>query len=205
MTRVLRIDASARTQGSHTRNMVDFFQAKWLERFPGDEFVMRDLAADPVPHVTDTTIAGFFADQDRLDPALAAATALSDVLIDELMSADVLLIGAPMYNFSVPSVLKAYIDQIVRIGRTFGFDPEKGLYGMVEGKRAYVVTATGAVFSGGALDALDFLAPYLRTLLGFLGITDVAFIALEGTTTDEAALARSRQAARERIARLLAA
>ncbi len=204
MARVLRIDASARTQGSHTREMTDFFQAKWLERFPGDEILSRDLAADPVPHVTDMTIAGFFTDQERLNPAMADATALSDVLIDELMSADVLLIGAPMYNFSIPSALKAYIDQVVRIGRTFGFDPEKGLHGMVEGKRAYVVTATGAVFSDGLLDALDFLAPYLRTLLGFLGITDVEFIAVEGTTTDEGALARSKRAARERIVQLLA-
>lgn len=205
MTRILRVDASSRTRGSHSRELADVFLSRWLKARPDDEVVSRDLVTDPVPHIEDMTIAGYYTPKEEHSEAMKAATALSDQLINELLSADVLLISTPMYNFSVPSVLKAYIDQIVRIGYTFGFDEEKGLYGLIEGKRAVVFTASGAVFSDATLKALNYLEPYLKTVLGFLGIADIEFIAVEGTTTDEAALARSRSAALDRIDRLCVA
>jgi len=199
MARLLRIDASARLHGSHTQEMADYFQARWLQQHPDDEVVVRNLMREPVPHIKDATITGFYTPASEHDADLQTATALSDQLIEELMSSDILLISTPMYNFSTPSVLKAWVDQIVRIGHTFNFDPEEGFTGLVQGKRAVVVTATGAVFSNPAMSAFNFLEPYLRTLLGFLGITDSHFVSIEGTTTDEAAMENSKRTAREGI------
>ncbi len=199
MSRLLRIDASARLHDSHSREIADYFQARWLQQHPDDEVVVRNLMHNPVPHIEAATITGFYTPASEHDAALQTATALSDQLIEELMSSDILLISTPMYNFSTPSALKAWVDQIVRIGHTFNFDPEKGFTGLVQGKRAVVVTATGAVFSNPAMSAFNFLEPYLRTLLGFLGITDSHFVSIEGTTTDEAAMENSKRTAREDI------
>ncbi|WP_172597596.1 FMN-dependent NADH-azoreductase [Sulfuriflexus mobilis] len=199
MSRILRIDASSRSHGSFSMEFADYFQKKWLEQHPDDEIVVRNLAKDAIPHIDENCITGFYTPKEQHTDALKSATRLSDTLIDELLSADVLLISTPMYNFSVPSALKAWIDQIVRIGHTFNFDADKGLYGLVEGKRAYVVTASGAVFSNPEMAAYNFLDPYLKTLLGFLGIGDVNFISIEGTTTDEKALEKSKQQAIKEI------
>ncbi|KHD08035.1 hypothetical protein PN36_08145 [Candidatus Thiomargarita nelsonii] len=199
MTKLLRIDASSRIKHSHSRQMADYFQKKWLANNPNDEIILRDIIKNPLPHLTDETIAGFYSEQ----PAMKAATALSDQLVKELMLADVLLISTPMYNFSVPSALKAWIDHIVRIGYTFNFDPDKGYEGLVTGKKAYIITACGAVFSDEAMIPLNFLEPYLKTLLGFLGISEVEFFPLEGTDSDEAAFERSKKAAMEKIDKLL--
>jgi len=199
MTQLLRIDASSRIKDSHSRKMADYFQKKWLAVNPNDEIILRDIIKNPLPHLTDETIAEFYNEQ----PAMKAATALSDQLVKELMLADVLLISTPMYNFSVPSALKAWIDHIVRIGYTFNFDPDKGYEGLVTGKKAYIITACGAVFSDEAMIPLNFLDPYLKTLLGFLGISEVEFIPLEGTTSDEATFERSKKAAMEKIDKLL--
>ncbi|MBZ0090632.1 MAG: NAD(P)H-dependent oxidoreductase [Sulfuricellaceae bacterium] len=199
MSRLLRIDASSRTSGSYSREMADFFQQAWFKAHPGDEIVVRDLAAYPLPHIAEQTIAGFYTPGEQHDDALKAATALSDELIKELLAADVLIISAPMYNFSLPSALKAYIDQIVRINHTFAIDPEKGFQGLVSGKRAYIFTAYGAVFSNEAMAAYDFFTPYLKFLLGFLGITASEFFPVEGTTLDEAALVHSKNTAKKRI------
>lgn len=203
MARLLRIDASSRVHGSHSLEVADYFQNQWLQQHHDDEVVVRSLRRDPVPNIEDATITGFYTPSTEHDADLQAATALSDQLIGELMSSDILLISTPMYNFSVPSALKAWIDQIVRIGYTFDFDPESGFKGLVQGKRAVVVTATGAVFSNPAMSAFNFLDPYLRTLLGFLGITDSHFIAVEGTTTDEAAMEKSKRIARESVDQLV--
>lgn len=199
MSKLLRLDASSRASGSHSREMADFFQQAWFKAHPGDEIVVRDLAAHPLPHIAEQTIAGFFIPGEQHDDTLKASTALSDELIKELLAADVLIISTPMYNFSLPSALKAYIDQVVRINHTFAIDPEKGYQGLVTGKRAYIFTAYGAVFSNEAMAAYDFCTPYLKFLLGFLGITASEFFPVEGTNRDEAALASSKQAAKERI------
>lgn len=199
MSRLLRINASSRSQGSHSQETADYFQTKWFEANPDGELMVRNLAKEAIPHIEEATIAGFYTPKEQHDDDLKRATELSDRLIGELMSADEILISTPMYNFSVPSSLKAYIDQIVRIGHTFGYDEEKGLFGLVKNKRAYIVTASGAVFSGGALDAFNFLDPYVSALLTFLGFEDIKFFSIEGTTTDEAALARSRDMAHSAI------
>ena len=188
MSILLRIDASSRTQDSHSRDLANFFEERWLSSNPERKVIHRDLIKTQIPHISEKTIAGFYTPDKEQDQKLIEATRLSDELITELMSADTLLIATPMYNFSIPSALKAWIDQIVRIGQTFSFSPDNRFEGLVKNKRAYVLTATGAVFSNEGMQELDFLTPYLRSLLSFLGFTDIEFITIEGTTTDESAL-----------------
>ena len=199
MSRLLRIDASAREQGSHSREIADYFQNQWLMRHPDDEVVLRDLVRDPLPHIQEATITGFYTPETELDTKLLDATRLSDQLIGELMASDILLISTPMYNFSIPSSLKAWIDQVVRMGRTFVFYPEKGFQGLVRDKQVIIVTTSGAVFSNETMSAMNFLEPYLRTLLSFLGMTKIDFLAIEGTTMDDATIRRSKELAREKI------
>src|SRR5690242_20223798 len=117
--RVLRIDASARLENSHSRAMADRFQNDWFEARPQDQLIVRDLARDPVPHIEQETIQGFNTPPEQLTPELAKALELSDRLIQEIQSADIVILSTPMYNFSVPSVLKAYFDHVIRIDRTF--------------------------------------------------------------------------------------
>jgi FMN-dependent NADH-azoreductase len=163
MTQILRIDSSSRVEGSHSRELADYFQAAWLKKYPEDRVIVRDVVKNPAPHIADLTIAGFYTPPEQQTEAMKQAIALSDELVDELQSADVLLLSVPMYNFSVPSALKAWIDQIVRIGRTFAYDGTN-FTGLVTVKQAYVICAYGAggYTDGGAFSAFNFLEPYLR-------------------------------------------
>lgn len=182
---LLRIDASARQDGSFSRRLADGVQRAWQAAHPHGRVVVRDLARQPVPHIEDATIKGYYTPATELTPALLQATALSDTLITELKGAHTVLIGAPIYNFSLPSSLKAWIDQIVRIGHTFAY--EGGQFrGLVKGPRAVLALAYGAGGYQGALATMDHLRPYLESLLPFIGITDVETLAVEATTGDAA-------------------
>lgn len=200
MSTLLRIDSSSRTTTSHSRALGDYFEKTWHVRNPNDRVVRRDLVAEPIPHIVDQTILGYYTPAEQLTPELRAATALSDRLIAELQSADVLLLTVPMYNFSVPSALKAWIDQIVRIGHTFSYDG-KNFAGLVKIKRAYVLCAYGAggYTDGGPFSAYNFLEPYLKSLLGFLGIAEVQFYAVQATTADPATVAINNDMAQQQI------
>ncbi len=204
MANILRIDSSARSTDSVSREMADHFIESWLETHPADVVTVRDLVKAPPPHISEMTIAGFYTPVDQHTPELKAAVALSDELIGELENADILVISAPMYNFGIPSSLKAYIDQIVRVGRTFVAD-KNGLKGLVSGKKVFILTARGSVYSEGPLAAYDQLVPYLNTILGFLGMTDLTYINTEGTTSDPAVLEKSIAASRDLIQKLTAA
>jgi FMN-dependent NADH-azoreductase len=186
MTSILRIDSSSRIEGSHSRELADYFQATWLKKYPDDQVIIRDVVKNPAPHIADLTIAGFYTPPEQQTEAMKQAIALSNELIDELQSADVLLLSVPMYNFSVPSALKAWIDQIVRIGSTFAYDGTN-FTGLVTVKRAYVICAYGAsgYTDGGAFSAFNFLEPYLKGLLSFLGIGEIQFFNLQATTGNE--------------------
>ena len=200
MSTLLRIDSSSRTTTSHSRALGDYFEKTWHARNPNDRVVRRDLVSEPIPHIVDQTILGYYTPAEQLTPELRAATALSDRLIAELQSADVLLLTVPMYNFSVPSALKAWIDQIVRIGHTFSYDG-KNFAGLVKIKRAYVLCAYGAggYTDGGPFSAYNFLEPYLKSLLGFLGILEVQFFAVQATTADPATVATNLEVAQRKI------
>lgn len=205
MTTLLRIDASARTEGSHSRDLGHAFEAAWRAAHPRGTVVRRDLAAGPLPQISALTIAGFYTPAEAMSDDLRAATALSDALIAELQGADEVLLTTPMYNFGVPAALKAWIDQIVRINATFSYDGTS-FTGLVTGKRATIAIAYGAGGYGpdGALAALDLVRPYLQTLFGFLGFTDVRFTGVEATTGDAAVLETALAQARETMTALAA-
>ncbi|WP_299898200.1 NAD(P)H-dependent oxidoreductase [uncultured Aquimarina sp.] len=197
--KLLRIDASSRIENSDSRKMADLFQKQWQQKNPNSTLVARDIINTPIPHIQQKTIEGFYTPTDQLSDDLSKAIRLSDTLIAELKEADILLISTPMYNFSIPSALKAWIDHIVRINSTFGVNEEGGFYGKIEGLKAYIITSAGAVYDSQEMKALDFLQPYLQTVLGLIGITDITFLPLEGTTMNEEIFVKTKESAEEII------
>ncbi|MCC7274891.1 MAG: FMN-dependent NADH-azoreductase [Alphaproteobacteria bacterium] len=204
MTRLLHIDSSIAGTASKSRALSRAFVERWRAGHPGTEVIDRDLAADPVPHAAATLIAGLSTAPEARTPGQAAAVALSDTLIAELEAADVVVIGAPMYNFAIPSTLKAWIDHVALAGRTFRYTAE-GPVGLLRGKRVFVVVSRGGIYSEGAGRAMDFQEPYLRAVLGFLGIDDVTFIRVEGQGIGPEVAARGLAAAEQAVGELAAA
>lgn len=186
MTTLLRIDSSSRQDESWSRRFGDELSA----HLAPDRKITRDLALTPVPHLSAATIGAFFSDTAKHLEADKAAIALSDQLIAEIEAADDILITVPMYNFGIPSALKAWIDQVVRIGRTFSFDGQN-FGGLINGKRAFVVIAYGAAGYAGSFRQADFVAPYLTFVLNFIGITDVTVIPIEGINMGQGETAES--------------
>ena len=176
MSRILVIESSARQQGSVSRELTQQFIANWQAAHPADQVQVRDLAAEPVPHLDATLLGGWMTPSEQQNDAEKAALARSNQLTDELLAADVLVLAAPMYNFAIPSTLKAWLDHVLRAGVTFKYT-ETGPQGLLTGKRAFVLTARGGIYAGSALDHQE---PYLRQVLAFIGIHDVQFIHAEG-------------------------
>lgn len=176
MSQILVIESSARKQGSVSRQLTEQFIAHWQAAHPGDQIMVRDLAVDQVPHLDGNLLGGWMTPAEQQNEAERAALALSNTLTDELLAADVLVLAAPMYNFAIPSTLKAWLDHVLRAGVTFKYG-EQGPEGLLQGKRAYVLTARGGIYAGTGLDHQE---PYLRQALGFIGIEDVQFIHAEG-------------------------
>jgi FMN-dependent NADH-azoreductase len=175
MTSILVIDSAASGEASVSRALV----REAVDALTGHEpsrVVYRDLDADPVPHLTESTLAGVRGVPQT--DSEQAARALSDQLIAELRAADVIVIGAPMYNFSIPTTLRAWFDHVLRAGETFSYS-EAGPKGLLSGKRVIVVESRGGLYSEGPAQAIDFQEPYLRHLLGFIGLTDVTFVHAE--------------------------
>lgn len=204
MNNLLRIDTSSRVTGSHSRELGDFFVQAMSDHNSDLQVSTRDLVSLPIEPIHADTIMGFYTPVEAMTPSLKKATHLSDTLITELQSADILLLTVPMYNFSIPSALKAWIDQVVRIGQTFSY--EDGQFtGLVTCKSAYVCVAYGA--SGyaerGEFYTSNFVEHYLRFLLKFLGIEVVHFISAEATTADDSVLENTVLTAKQEIARLL--
>lgn len=176
MSRVLVIESSARQQGSVSRQLTQQFIANWQAAHPADQVQVRDVASDPLPHLDATLLGGWMTPSEQQSVAEKAALARSNELTHELLAADVLVLAAPMYNFAIPSTLKAWLDHVLRAGVTFKYT-ETGPQGLLSGKRAFVLTARGGIYAGGALDHQE---PYLRQALAFIGIHEVQFIHAEG-------------------------
>ncbi|MGB4073279.1 FMN-dependent NADH-azoreductase [Pseudomonas sp.] len=176
MANVLVIESSARQQGSVSRQLTAQFIANWTAANPADSIQVRDLAVDQVPHLDANLLGGWMTPAGQQSEAEQAALALSNTLTDELLAADVLVLAAPMYNFAIPSTLKAWLDHVLRAGVTFKYT-ETGPQGLLSGKRAFVLTARGGIYAGSAQDHQE---PYLRQALAFVGIHDVSFIHAEG-------------------------
>ncbi|NIZ62536.1 FMN-dependent NADH-azoreductase [Sedimentitalea sp. CY04] len=183
---VLHIDASARTQGSTSRGL----SAKIIERLNADTVIRRDLTS-ALPHVTEDWINANFTPADDRDAAQRDLLGLSDQLVEEAKAADTLVIGVPIYNFAVPASLKAWIDLMARVGLTFSYT-ENGPEGLLKGKRAIIAVASGGTQVG---SDIDFATGYLRHIMGFIGITDVQFVAADALMADaDAAMARANSA-----------
>ncbi|HEX9206936.1 MAG TPA: NAD(P)H-dependent oxidoreductase [Steroidobacteraceae bacterium] len=162
--------------------------------------VTRDLARDPLPHLTAERFAALATPADQRTPAQAQIAAESDALVAELQAADVIVIGLPMYNFGVPSTLKTYFDHVARAGVTFRYTAQ-GPEGLLRGKKAYVVATRGGKYSG---TPQDLQSAYVRQFLGFVGITDVEFIYAEGLALGDESRAAALAEAGERLERLAA-
>jgi FMN-dependent NADH-azoreductase len=203
MTRILHLNTSLRSSGSHSRTLSGEFLGKWTAAHGNKVSVVeRDLAGKPVPHLTEATIGAFFTPADNRSAEQKQALQLSDELIAELQNADVLVIGAPMYNFSISSTFKAWIDHVLRAGVTFKYT-DKGPVGLLEGKKVYVFTARGGVYSHGPAVAMDFHETYLRAALGFIGLKDVTFVHAEGLGMGEDAVDRAVAQSRTALAALV--
>ena len=190
MSHILRIDASARHSGSTTRQLADQLVTRLVEQGYGSAVTRRDLALTPPALLTESWVgANFTDDADRSDDQ-RAVLAHSDELIAELEAADTIVIGVPVYNFAIPAALKAWIDQIARARRTFRYI-ETGPEGLLKGKKAYLVVASGGVPVG---SDYDFATGYLRHILGFVGITDVTVIEAGQQMVDGEAVNRATAA-----------
>lgn len=176
MSRVLIIESSARQQDSVSRQLTQQFISQWKNAHPGDEITVRDLGIDPVPHLDATLLGGWMKPAEQRTAIEQAALERSNLLTDELVAADVLVLAAPMYNFAIPSTLKAWFDHVLRAGVTFKYG-ETGPQGLLTDKRAFVLTARGGIYAGSSQDHQE---PYLRQVLGFVGIHDVSFVHAEG-------------------------
>ena len=206
MTKALIINSSALGEASVSnklsRQLADYLKAA----DPALEINIRDIGKDPIPHLTAATVGAIrgVAENDEARETLA----LSDALIEELASADLLVIASPMYNFGISSTLKTWFDHVLRAGRTFRYTGEGVSEGLMTGKKAVVIESRAGFYSQGPASGLDSQEPHLRTLLGFMGITDVVFVRAEklafgpeaAAAAIEAAAAELQSLSREELA-----
>ncbi|KML53665.1 FMN-dependent NADH-azoreductase [Burkholderia cepacia] len=195
--KLLHIDSSILGQVSVSRELSAQAVATFRARDPGLTVTRLDLAATPIDHLTAEHLAA--AQGAPVDDALKADVEIGQRALDEFIAADIVVVGAPMYNFSVPSQLKAWIDRIAVVGKTFGYG-ENGPVGLCGGKKVVVVSSRGGVYSeGSAAAVLDYQETYLKATFGFLGITDITFIRAEGVAMGEdmrgGAIASAKEAA----------
>lgn len=205
MKNILLVQSSPRGSESFSHKVAQSVVNDLKARHPEAKVVVRDLAASPPPHVGVPFISGTYAPPEHRTPEQAQAIALSDALIDELFAADTIVIAVPMHNFTLPSTLKAWIDHVARAGRTFNYGAH-GPEGLLKGKRAILVLARGGVYSSGPTKSLDFQEPYLRAVLGFLGITNVQVVHVEGAANraigPEKALAAATTQSKQVVAQI---
>jgi FMN-dependent NADH-azoreductase len=196
MTTILQINSAARSQNATSTLLVNELTEKLQQANPGAKLVVRNLQAEPLPHLDDSILGAFFTPADQRSPEQTAISARSEALIDELKAADIIVIGAPMYNFGISSQLKTYFDFISRAGLSFQYTAT-GSEGFVTGKKVFVVTARGGQYVGTPDDTHTL---YLQTFLGFLGMTDVQFIYAEGLAMGPDVAGAALAGAREAIA-----
>lgn len=184
MSTLLHIEASPRTARSHSRKLGLEYAAAWQKAHAGSRVVTHDLVSEPPPFVSEEWTAAAYNDPANRNAAERSAIAVSDRYIDELLAADEVLISTPIYNLSLPAALKAWIDQIVRFGRTFDRSAS-GFAGLIKDKKVTVVVASGSDFRPGQPGgAYNYIEPYLRAILGFVGITDVRFVYAHSLNVD---------------------
>ena len=194
---ILQIDSSPRGEASYSRKVTAELVAALKETNSDANVTYRDLGHQPPPFVTEDWQNGAYTPEENRTPAQIEALKYSDAAIAELLAADIVVIGAPMYNFAISADLKAWVDQIVRINKTFLAD----YTGLAAGKKLYVVTSRGGggYGAGEAMQHLNFQDPYLTTVFGFIGIKDIEFIHVNNTAKGEEAVRESVGSARAAI------
>lgn len=174
--KILQINTSGRSAGASSTRLADTVTARLMERNPGATLALRDLASHPHPVLDEAALGALFTPAEQRSPEQAARVALDEALIAQVQAADVIVLGVPMYNFGNSVQLKAFIDAIAKAGITFRYT-EAGPEGLIKGKKVYVALARGGKYRDTPTDSQ---VPYLKTVLGFLGMTDVEFIYAEG-------------------------
>lgn len=186
MKKILSIVTSINGSGSFSIKLSQSIIDKLLTTYPGSTVITRDLANNPFPHLEESYLTSLFTPEEARGAEHKAALKHSDEAIKELMEADILVIGAPVYNFGIPSTLKSWIDHIVRAGVTFSYAAQGFPEGLVKDKKVYLAIASGAIYSEGPYKVYDFVEPYLRASLGFIGVKDIEVFRIEGTKMAEA-------------------
>jgi len=199
MKTILHLSSSIFAEGGQSSRLAEEFVAALRLEQPGAGVIRRDLARDPVPHLDAERFGAFLAKPEARTPGQAAVIGYSDALIAELKAADTIVLGLPMYNFGLPSQLKAYFDHVARAGVTFKYT-DKGAVGLLGGKKTFVFAARGGLYQGTPRDTQS---AYVRDFLAFLGITDVQFVYAEGLAISEASKSRSLAAARDALRALV--
>ncbi|MFG1433290.1 FMN-dependent NADH-azoreductase [Xanthobacter sp. V2C-8] len=179
MKQILMLEISPRGQDSASRTVAETLATRLADLYPSARLVRRDLAREHLPHLDGATLRAISTKDPAEAMRLKEAARLSDQLTDELLKSDLLVIATPMWNFGIPSALKAWIDLVVRPGRTFQY-ADGGVLGLAKDKKAVLVLASGGVFTDGPWRSWDFVEPYLRQILGFIGISDVQVVRVEG-------------------------
>jgi len=200
MSKLLQINASLFSNQGQSSQLADKFVAAWKSSNPSGQVASRNLAEQPVPHLDAERFLSFLAKPEERSAAQQEVVAFSDKLIEELKQADTIVLGLPMYNFGIPSTLKAYFDHIARAGVTFKYT-ETGPVGLLTGKKVYVFATRGGLYAGTAKDSQT---TYVRDFLGFIGITDVEFIYAEGLNMGEDSKNSALAKAQERLVQLAA-
>ncbi|MCX2575105.1 FMN-dependent NADH-azoreductase [Pedobacter sandarakinus] len=180
MKRILYLKSSLFGEHSYSSKLGDAIVDRILAKYPESTVAELDLVATNLPHLSPTVLATFFAAPPDLSSEQQDLRKRSDELVGQLMECDILVVGAPLINFTIPSYLKSWIDHVTRAGITFGYGENGYPMGLVTGKKVYVAMASGGIYSEGPGKENDFVAPYLTTVLGFLGMRDLTIYRAEG-------------------------
>lgn len=200
MTTLLQINTSLFSEQGNSSQLAERFVQRWRGAHPDGRVITRDLAKNPLPHLSAERAQAFFTAPEQRTPEQAAHAAASQEVIDELRSAEVVVLGLPLYNFGIPSTLKAYFDHLARAGITFRYGPN-GPVGLLGERKLYVLAARGGFFKGTALDTQT---QYITHFFNFLGVTDIEFVYAEGLNISEEQKQQSLHTAQQQIAALAA-
>ncbi len=184
MKKILHIISSPRGNASLSIKLGNAVVEKIQSSYPGSIVKEKNLVENHFPHLEEAHLTSFFTPAESRTPENLLAIKHSDEAISEIKDADIIVIGAPMYNFSIHSTLKAWLDHVVRAGVTFKYD-QNGPQGLIKDKTLYIAISSGGIYTEGPMKSMDFIEPYLRTVLGFLGMTDITFFRVEGTNIPE--------------------
>lgn len=179
MKHILHLTSSLQGSQSYSTKLSKAIVEKVIDKYPGSKVASINLVEQEIPHLTPAVLQSMFTPGEQLTPEAKQSLHYSDEAVKQLMAADIIVIGAPLYNFTIHTSLKAWIDHVTRAGITFGYN-QNGPVGMVTGKKVYVAMSSGGVYSEGPGQQNDFVAPYLKAFLGFLGMTDLTVFRAEG-------------------------